>query len=287
MSQGKISRLRPGAVFGSPAWRNRPIRYLILCGVLIIAAIMVSTAIMVHNLRDRALFESERELKNTALIIADQIDRSFQAIDLVQSSIIDDVQSLGIVSSEDYSRLMSTEDIHQMLKASSSGLIQIYALSLINADGRLINFSRFWPAPDIEVSDREFFNVLKSDPRVTSFISMPSHNRTDGKWTLFLSRKVVAGNGNFLGLVLGAVELTYFEKLFSSVSFGEGSSISLFRSDGVLLTRFPQLESAIGKVFRASVDAVGGGDSGESHFMGGSPARIACWPHTGWPISRL
>jgi diguanylate cyclase (GGDEF)-like protein/PAS domain S-box-containing protein len=229
---------------------------------------VVSTAIMVHNLRDRALSDSERELRNTALIIADQIDRSFQAVDLVQSSIIDGVQSLGIVSKEDYSRLMSTEDVHQMLKASSSGLIQIYALSLINADGRLINFSRFWPPPDIQVADREFFNALKSNPQVTSFIGLPSHNRTDGKWTLFLSRKVVAANGEFLGLVLGAVELSYFEKLFSSVSLGEGSSITLFRSDGVLLTRFPQVESVIGKTFRASVDAVGGGDSGTARFAG-------------------
>jgi diguanylate cyclase (GGDEF)-like protein/PAS domain S-box-containing protein len=163
---------------------------------------------------------------------------------------------------------MSTEDVHQMLKASSSGLIQIYALSLINADGRLINFSRFWPPPDIQVADREFFNALKSNPQVTSFIGLPSHNRTDGKWTLFLSRKVVAANGEFLGLVLGAVELSYFEKLFSSVSLGEGSSITLFRSDGVLLTRFPQVDSVIGKTFRASVDAVGGGDSGTARFAG-------------------
>ena len=268
MLQEKISRVRLGAIFGLAAWRNRPIRYLILCGALIIAGIVVSTAIMVHNLRDRALSDSERELRNTALILADQIDRSFQAVDLVQSSIIDGVQSLGIVSKEDYSRLMSTEDVHQILKASSSGLIQIYALSLINADGRLINFSRFWPPPDIQVADREFFNALKSDPRVTSFIGLPSHNRTDGKWTLFLSRKVVAANGEFLGLVLGAIELSYFEKLFSSVSLGEGSSITLFRSDGVLLTRFPQVESVIGKTFRASVDAVGGGDSGTAHFAG-------------------
>ncbi len=268
MSQDKISRIRLGAAFGLAVWRNRPIRYLILCGVLIIAAIVVSTVIMVDNLRDRALFDSERELKNTALILAEQIDRSFQAVDLVQSSVIDRIQSLGIASNEDYSRRMSTEDVHQMLKASSSGLIQIYALSLINADGRLINFSRFWPPPDIKVDDREFFNALKSDPRATSFVSRPGHNRTDGKLTLFLTRKVAAADGKFLGLVLGAVELGYFDKLFSSVSLGGGSSISLFRSDGVLLTRFPQVESAVGRTFRASVDAVGSGDSGTARFTG-------------------
>jgi diguanylate cyclase (GGDEF)-like protein/PAS domain S-box-containing protein len=268
VSQAKLSRIRLGAIAGLAAWRNRPIRYLILCGMLLIAAIVVGTAILVGNLRDRALLDSKRELNNTALILAEQIDRSFQAVDLVQSSVIDRIQSLGIVSSQDYSRRMSGQDVYQMLKASSSGLVQIYALSLINADGRLLNFSRFWPGPDINVADREFFNVLKSNPPLTSFISLPGRNRTDGALTLFLARKVAAANGDFLGLVLGAVELSYFDQLFSSVSLGEGSSITLFRGDGVLLTRFPQIESIIGKTYKHSINALGSGDSGTERFVG-------------------
>ena len=268
MSQAKISRIRLGAICGLAAWRNRPIRYLILCGVLIIAAIVVSTVMMVDNLRARALSESERELKNTALILAEQIDRTFQAIDLVQSSVIEKIQSLGIASSVDYVRRMSSEDVHLMLKASTSGLVQAYAISLINADGQMLNFSRSWPAPDINVADREFFLALKSDPRLTSFVSLPGHNRTDSAWTLFLARKITAANGEFLGLVLGAVELSYFDKLFGSVSLGEGSSIALYRSDGILLTRYPKAESFIGKPFTSPISALGNGDSGTARFIG-------------------
>jgi len=249
-------------------WRNRPIRYLILCGMSLIAAIVIGTAIMVGNLRDRSLLDSQRELKNTALILAEQIDRTFQGIDLVQSSVLEKIKSLGIASSEDYTRRMSGEDIHQMLKASTSGLVQIYAVSLINADGRLLNFSRFWPGPEINVADREFFTVLKSNPQVTSYISQSGHNRTNGAWTLFLVRKVTAANGEFLGLVLGAIELSYFDKLFSSVSLGEGSSIALYRNDGALLTRFPQAESFIGKIFTSPLNALGGGDSATTRIIG-------------------
>ncbi len=223
---------------------------------------------MAGNLRSRALFESERELKNTALILSEQIDRTFQGVDLVQSSIIDSIQSLGITSSEDYERRMSSQDVHQMLKASTSGLVQIYAISLINAEGKLINFSRFWPAPNISVADRVFFQTLKSDPRVTSFISEPGHNRTDGAWTIFFVRRVTAANGEFLGLVLGAVELSYFEKLFAAISLGEGSSITLVRNDGIMLTRFPQIESALGKNLQSTIAAVAGGESGAMRFVG-------------------
>ena len=264
----KTSRIRLGVAFGLAVWRNRPVRYLILCGALLIAAIVAGTAIMVDNLRDRALFDSERELKNTALILAEQIDRTFQAVDLVQISVIERIQSLGITSSDDYARRISSKDIHEMLKTSTSGLVQIYAISVVNADGRLLNFSRFWPVPDISVADREFFLALKSDPKLTSFVSLPARNRTDRAWTMFLTRKVTGPHGEFLGLVLGAIELSYFEKLFKTVSLRQGSSITLFRSDGALLTRFPQVQSVIGKTFKSSVNAVGDGNSGTVRFVG-------------------
>lgn len=63
--------------------RPHPIRWLILCGVLLIAVITVGTAILVDNFRNRTLLESKRELKNIALILAEQIERSFQALELV------------------------------------------------------------------------------------------------------------------------------------------------------------------------------------------------------------
>src|SRR5580704_9481422 len=272
----KTNQIRLGAIFGLAAWRNRPIRYLILCGVTLIGAIVIGTAIMVGNLRERALLESERELKNTALILAEQIDRTFQGIDLVQSSVLEKIQSQGIASSEDYTRRMSGEDVHLMLKTSTSGLVQIYAISLINADGRLLNFSRFWPGPELSVADRDFFIALKANPEMTSYISQPGHNRTNGAWTLFLVRKVTAANGEFLGLVLGAIELSYFDKLFASVSLGAGSSITLFRSDGILLTRYPQIESAIGNGDRGVVRFVG-------HF-GGKDRLLAAHRLAHFPV---
>ncbi len=103
---------------------------------------------------------------------------------------------------------------------------------------------------------------------MTSFISEPSHNRTDGAWTIFLVRRVTAANGEFLGLVLGAVELSYFEKLFAAISLGQGSSITLVRNDGVLLTRFPQIESALGKKLNSTIAAVADGDGGAMRFVG-------------------
>jgi diguanylate cyclase (GGDEF)-like protein/PAS domain S-box-containing protein len=251
--------------------RNRPILILILCGALLIAAIAVGTLIIVDNFRQRALAESERELKNTALILAEQIDRSFQAIELVQTSVVAKIQSLEISSSEDLTRQMSGQDVHLMLKTSINGLAQVDAITLINADGTLLNSSRGWPIPAANLADRDYYKALKSDAQLTSFISLPVRNRITGAWTLFLARKLKAPNGEFLGVILGATELSYFEKFFGAIELEGHGSIALLRSDGVMLVRYPLVESYIGRTFRSAIKALGDSNGGTIRYVVDEP----------------
>jgi diguanylate cyclase (GGDEF)-like protein/PAS domain S-box-containing protein len=249
-------------------WHNRPIRYLILCGVLLITMIAVGTAIMVVNFRNRALLESERELKNTALILAEQIDRSFQALDLVQRSVVEKVQSLDAASRQDYQRQMSGQGVHLMLKDKTSGLIHVDSIALIDRDGKLLNFSREWPIPTANVADQDYFNAFASDEELTSYMSLPARSRVTDTWTVYLARKLVTPKGELLGLVLGAIELSYFEKIFGNIVLGEGGSITLYRSDGVVLARYPRNESVIGKSYPAAINALKDGNSGTIRFIG-------------------
>jgi diguanylate cyclase (GGDEF)-like protein/PAS domain S-box-containing protein len=248
--------------------RMHPVRWLIIGGALLIAVIAVGTTILVGSFRDRALADTERELKNTALILAEQIDRSFQALELVQRSVLEKLDTREISSSEEYERRTSGEDVHRMLVDSIKGLVHVDAVTLIDAKGKLLNFSRYWPIPQVNVSDRDYFVALASDAGLKSYVSAPVRNRGTGTWTIYLARKIAAPDGTFLGLILGAVELSYFEKFFGSIVLREHSSIALMRDDGVLLTRFPKIESAIGRKFMASKEALAEKNSGTIRYHG-------------------
>jgi 3-mercaptopyruvate sulfurtransferase SseA len=56
-----------------------------------------------------------------------------------------------------------------------------------------------------------------------------------------------AADGTFVGLVLGAVETRYFTEFYRAIQLGRANAISLFRSDGTLLARFPEADEAIGR----------------------------------------
>jgi diguanylate cyclase (GGDEF)-like protein/PAS domain S-box-containing protein len=222
------------------AWRVRSVSVLTACGLLLALTIALGTWAVLVELRNRALASAERELQNIVLVLAEQTDRAFQAIELVQKSVLDHVRDAAIASDKDYARLLSGYDAHLMLRDKIAGLSYVDAVSIIDARGKLINFSRFWPPRGFDASDRSYFTALKSDPQLTSYVSEPVRNRANGSWTIFLARKVTARNGRFLGVVLGAVELAYFERYFESIALGPDSAIALFRSDGTLLARHPR-----------------------------------------------
>jgi diguanylate cyclase (GGDEF)-like protein/PAS domain S-box-containing protein len=251
----------------------RPIASLAFFGVLLVAAIVVGIAMATQTFRDRELANSERELKNTALILAEQTDRTIQSLDLVLTSVIERMQSIGISSSEDFARRMSGQDVQSLLKDKISGLPHIDAVSLFDADGRMINLSRFWPVPNLNNADRKYFLAFKSNPKLNSLISEPVINRATGTWTMFLVRRLTDPSGRFLGVINGAMELAFYEKLFGAVVLNEHSSISLQHSDGTLLARYPRIETAIGAVFMGANNALGEHDSGTARLIGKMDGR--------------
>src|SRR5258708_3746766 len=115
--------------------RVRAAHLLVACGFLLAAAVIAGTVGVLVDLRDRALAASERELNNTALVLAEQTDRAFQAVELMESGLLERMNALGIASAEDYERRMSGHDIHLMLKDKASGWPHLGSIPLVNSRG--------------------------------------------------------------------------------------------------------------------------------------------------------
>jgi len=244
---------------------DHPLRLLLVCGCVLIAAIAGGTALLVDNLRERALAESERELKDTALVLTEQIDRSFQALDAIERNAADRIGALGLTSRDAFAREMSSEAIHRMLADKLDGVLHAESLVVIDEDGTVLSSSRKWPAPAGSAVDKDYFEAIRSGTRAQSHVSRPLR-AADGTWTVHLARRLSGADGEFLGAILGTVELDYFSDFFRSVVPGDDSSVALLRDDGVMLTRYPRADWAIGKTFPASRRALASG--GTTRFPG-------------------
>jgi len=252
-SVGRVGGLGAGAEHFSAVGslvRRGPIQWLILCGVLLIAAIVIGTAVMVGNFRERALNSSERELENTVLLLARHFDQQLEDAEVIQNSLVEHIYTAGIGTPEEYRRQMSGEDVHLMLKAKLSALSYVGGVNLFDSTGRLVNASGVWPVPNVSVADRAYFKIFTSGPQSPTVLLEPVYSRVSGAWTTIIARKVTGTDGEFLGVISRGIEPAHFEKFFASLALGDGAAISMFDREGTLLARYPHNEAMIGRSFK-------------------------------------
>ena len=229
--------------------RPRTFGVLAISLTTLAAAIALSTAVLLDVLHERTVGDLERSIAGTSAILADQADRAFQAIELVQEAVVEEIRNAEVADDGQLASFAGTFAIHQNLRSRTAALPQVNAVTIVDGTGKLLNFTRYWPIPHVNISDRDYFKALAADASIQRFVGVPVQNRGDGAWTMFIARRLSAADGRFLGLVLGAVELGYFEGLYARNVPGDDAVISMFRNDGTLVVRHPAIGGTIGRIF--------------------------------------
>lgn len=225
-------------------WK-KPVGMFLVGQIAIAVAIAVTAGMLIVQLRNHALAEATREQQRLSLILADQGERSLEAVELVQSGLVERLKHDGVRSRGAFREYMSGPLMQAELSGRGRMLPQLDAIQIIDADGNLINSSRPVLGPEVNVADRDYFRALRDDPGRTTFISQPLQSRTTGKWTAYLARRVAGPDGELLGLILGSLRLRYFEELYHSASLGPDGAFVLRRQDGIVLVRDPPIDFAL------------------------------------------
>jgi signal transduction histidine kinase len=235
---------------GSPASSlpSALLRLLFFCTAVLIFVLLASNVGVILSLRESALDDQEVQLKNAALTLAEQADRTLQSVDLVITSVADGIAGRRVGDEASFIAAMAGEDTHLLLHEKISGVPQLNAVALTDADGNVVNSSRSWPVQTFNVADRDYFHAARDDFGGMTYVSAPALSRATGVWMIFLSRRIAAPDGTFLGAVVGAMEMRYFEEFYGAIALGKDSSIALQRLDGTMLARYPPT-NAIGKTF--------------------------------------
>ena len=248
-AQRKRSPMAADLVVAASLWRSRQLRWLVAAAGLVIATIVVAVGVLLWNLRNDQIAKSESDLESLVLVLSEQIDRTFQSIELLQRDIIERVTSHDIATPDQFVARFSDEATQRLLKGRISALPHVDALILSDPDGKLVNFSRFWPVPEINISGEQI--RFKTEPGLEQFIEKPLRSPTDGQWSLPLARRIMSRDGRLLGSVLGVIKLNYFDDYFRSVAGSHDHSIALFDADANLVTRYPADESMRGRALGA------------------------------------
>jgi signal transduction histidine kinase len=247
-------------------------------------AVMIAVASLDIRAQYQTTFNGQRHaLTQLSQILAEDTSRYTRVVDVVLRDVQSHIVGMGILSPEQFRHDMADAAIFDLLHTRVRDLPQASAIALIDATGRIVNTSRGWPPPSTDVHDRDYFRYLAAHDDTAQYLGEVQRGRISDMMNLFLARRIDGPHGEFLGAIVGVLDVGYLTGRYQAILPQTGESITLLRRDGLVLARYPNGESATGKrlppesAWYATM-AAGGGTYLSPGYLGPGPLIVAASP---------
>ena len=229
-------------------WRNTgdrlPVRAIVaLFALLGIALGWVVLFQQIEHQESAAIASAQVSNINLAQAFNEHVLRIVRDVDLQSRLLAAEVQRGGI----------GRVDLRAFHRTISAAMPFVLRIGLIDAAGYLVSSSE--PVDRLFMGDREHFLALKGADSGSLFIGRPVTSRSTGVWWIPMTRRLNAANGEFAGVLILAVDPEYFSRFYGTVSLGRDGVVTLYRNDGIVLARQPDLIQSIGRDASALPDA--------------------------------
>ena len=135
---------------------------------------------------------------------------------------------------------------HHALFDRSADAEDLGSILVLDPRGKVVEDSTSIEPHPLDLEDRDYFRIHRERPDAGVFVSRPFRSRlAGGDLRISISRRLSTPDGAFAGVVEGALRINYFRRLFEKLDLGPGGTITLFRSDGRVLVRYPFSENDI------------------------------------------
>jgi Cache domain len=242
------------------------IRWLTILSMGVAAGMLALGAVVLLGAREDAWLQAERSSANLALVLERDIARNIALYDLSLQGVIKALQQPEIDHISPQIRQMALFD-------SSASAEDLGSLLVLNTAGRVVADSTSIVPHTLNLADRDYFRIHQERPDAGLYVSRPFRSRLrNGDASIAISRRIPAPGGRFEGVVIGALRLDYFQKLFEKLNLGAGGTVTLIGLDGRLIARHPFHEADLDRdmsdspTFRNLVAAPLGSFAGTSSY---------------------
>jgi PAS domain S-box-containing protein len=214
--------------------------WIVVVGVLVIAAFAGSSAYHLGRSYHEAIAATNRELGNMAKTLAEQAEGSLRLADLL-------LRETATWYANEHPVPSTAAD--GRLATRAAGLPQVREVRIIDEHGIPRFGSRDLPGDDAALSDRAYFIAHRDHPGLGVVLSDPLITQIERRSAVVMSRRLEKPDGTFDGIVQAVVDLEEFQRVYQAIDLGQGSAISLLRDDGTLFVRQPRIPQVVGRQF--------------------------------------
>jgi two-component system sensor histidine kinase UhpB len=219
-------------------------RVVLFAGIGLILVLLAATVVTLAVLRKDTLDRAEWHYANLATALGEQMRQTMQGLDLLGKTTADDLADRYAGK-----RRLPEAELTGRLKERIAALPGVRMLAFVDARGNLLLHVPEPAVHGMNFSDREHVQAHMARRLEGLYVGVPVTGKMTDEWLDVFSHRVEDARGELKGVVMLAVAMTHFQRLFAAVDLGEGGRVLLFRDDGVLLATHPPEEPAYGRSF--------------------------------------
>jgi len=229
---------------------SRNLKIIVAASIFLAIVLIVNALASIYLLRKNSVQDRSDQLSNLTMVLAEHTGQIIFSANTALTSIHNLIELSKIEDEKAYQNFASKKSQFEFLSNQTKSNPILDVATFVASDGKVLNFSRSYPAPDIDLSNRDYFKYLSNHVEPSIFYSTPVKNKGNGKWVFYLAQRVSGKNNQFLGVVLVGVSVEVFSSLYERIGggLGDGAAITLYREDKTLLTRWPFADDLIGMV---------------------------------------
>lgn len=226
---------------------GRPEIMVILGSTLTVISILCIVTYLLIREHAYAQQTATRSATTIAQLIDADVLRTVELYDLT-------LQGLIAAAQRDDLKQVSPQIRHLVLFERSTTARYKGDILLLDKHGDVLADSSLIEPKPGNFADRDYFLAHVFNRGTGMFISRPFKPHCDcddnDEWRISFSRRISSPTGEFLGVAVASMRMSYFDQLFSSLDIGTGSTLGIINDDGILLAQKPYREkNAIGKSF--------------------------------------
>lgn len=224
-------------------------RLTMIAGLVLALVVIVSAAISGYILQQISIKDRSEQIANLTVVLSEHASQTMFSGNTALDSLVNAVSFANIQTEKSFQAFAGKKESFLSLKEKTDVNSIIDVATYVGADGKIINFSRSYPPPNIDLSDRDYFQYLSTQNTPQTYYSNPVRNKGNGKWIFYLAKRINNSKGEFLGVALIGISVEVFSKFYEKIgaNLGDGASLVLFKRDQTLLTRWPFVDDRIGK----------------------------------------
>jgi PAS domain S-box-containing protein len=192
-----------------------------ISSALILAAFLGLVVLALGQKYTQTIGEARRTTQNLSRTIEEHALRSFHEADVMLSGLDDLFEEQARHAPRDIGQMQSTLKAHALLSR------QYRNLAVIDATGHRLTSAAGETAP-LDVSDRDYFAVLRDHPETDFFVSQPFVSRIAKTWSLAFSHRLHRLDGGFDGVVVAIVDLDWLQNFYAALDVGRLGTVTLW-----------------------------------------------------------